>query len=501
MRRSLRGFTLLATAWLMAACTAQPTSSPTDSAASSASSFSSARLLAGKPMATCTIKGEYPVRAQAPALCGTLRVPEDRSNRAGRQIGLRVAVVPSVAAEREPDPLFVLAGGPGDPGTRFFAWFPAVFDDVHATRDIVLVDQRGTGDSNAQNLPELPDTSGLSESTADARLSSWAHGALASIDADPRFYTTTVAADDLDDVRAALGYATIDLYGSSYGGTLAQYYLRQHGDRVRVAVLDGSTPVDVPVFERMAASSQAALDLLFRRCAEDAACHAAFPRLADEWKALLDRLATPLTVTDPGSGEQAVIDRGMLADAIHSSLLTESTAAKIPRAIHLAHESQWLEAAQLISAPPSGGPTLLMADEIFCSEAWARSNPVEVARQGAGSYSLPRELAQAERRAAMCEHLPQGVVPVNDASAVLTETPVLWLVGDGDPQDPPANLARVPAQQPNSRIVVTRAQQHVIGHLACMPSVIAAFVEAGRVDQLDTSCVTRESPTPSFVVK
>ena len=89
-------------------------------------------------------------------------------------------------------------------------------------------------------------------------------------------------------MRAALGYETIDLYGTSYGGTLAQYYLRQHGEHVRVAVLDGSTPVDVPVLERMAASSQAALDLLFQRCAEDAACHRAFPRLAVEWAALVD---------------------------------------------------------------------------------------------------------------------------------------------------------------------------------------------------------------------
>jgi pimeloyl-ACP methyl ester carboxylesterase len=112
-------------------------------------------------MATCTIKGEYPVQAEAPALCGTLRVPEDRSNPDGRQTGLRVAVVPAVATDPEPDPLFVVAGGPGDPGTQFFAWLPAVFEDVHTARDIVLIDQRGTGDSNALKLPEMPDTTGL----------------------------------------------------------------------------------------------------------------------------------------------------------------------------------------------------------------------------------------------------------------------------------------------------------------------------------------------------
>jgi pimeloyl-ACP methyl ester carboxylesterase len=409
-----------------------------------------------------------------------------------------VAVVPAVGPDPAPDPLFVLAGGPGDAGTQFFAWLPGLYAGVHASRDIVLVDQRGTGDSNAVKLPEMPDTAGMSKAGADRNLAAWAVRGLASIDADPRFYTSTVAADDLDAVRAGLGYEKIDLYGTSYGGTLGQYYLRQHADHVRVAVLDGSTPVDVPVLERMAASSQEALDLLFRRCAENGPCQTAFPRLAAEWETLLHRLATPLTIVHPTSGEKAVVDQVKLADAIHAALLTEATAAQIPLAIHLAYQNRWLEAGQLISAPPAGGPTLVMADEIFCSESWARFDPAEVARDGAGSYALPRELARAERRAGMCRHLPHGVVPADDGAAVHTDTPLLWLVGDGDPQDPPTNLATVQAQQPNSRIVVMPAQQHVIGPLGCMPSVIAAFLNAGTADRLDTSCVSSAAPVPPF---
>ena len=132
MRRGHRCLAVLAVAWLMAACTAQPGSSPTE-----ATARVPARVLAGAPLKTCTIEGEYPVRAQAPALCGTLQVPEDRSKPGGRHIDLRVAVVPAVAATPEPDPLFVVAGGPGEATTQFFAWLPAVFQGVHATRDIV----------------------------------------------------------------------------------------------------------------------------------------------------------------------------------------------------------------------------------------------------------------------------------------------------------------------------------------------------------------------------
>jgi hypothetical protein len=252
------------------------------------------------------------------------------------------------------------------------------------------------------------------------------------------------------------------------------------------------------VLERLAASSQAALDLLFRRCAEDVACHEAFPRLADEWAAVQNRLASPLTIVDPGSGAKAVVDRALLADAIHSALLTESTAVQVPLAIHRVYRGKWIEAAQVISAPPSGGPTSVMADEILCSEAWARFDPAEVARHGARSYALPTELAEATERAAMCQQLPQGVVPTDDGAAVHTGTPVLWLVGDGDPQDPPANLTKVPSQEPNSRIVVMPAQQHVVGHLGCLPSVIAAFLQAGTADELDTRCVAQGAPAPPF---
>ncbi len=267
-----------------------------------------ARLLGGRPMIECTIQSEAPVTATAPAVCGTLEVPEDRSNPSGRTIGLRVAVIPAEAATPEPDAFFALAGGPGDAGTAFFGWLPGLFADVHAARDIVLVDQRGTGGSNALVLPPMPDTNGVSQAEVDARLQTWSHDWLASIQADPRQYTSTVAADDLDAVRQALGYELIDLYGTSYGATLAQYYIRQHPDHVRVAVMDGGTPLDVPALERMAANSQAALELLFDRCADDAACDAALPDLSAEWSELLAALATGVDtgLTDPDSGEPVV---------------------------------------------------------------------------------------------------------------------------------------------------------------------------------------------------
>ena len=482
------------TASLLVGCSSAP--------GGSAAAAAPAPLLSGQPMRACTISGEVPVKASFPAYCGTLQVPEDRSQPAGHRIGLRVAVVPAVETDAKPDPFFALAGGPGEASTSFFAWLPGLYTEVHATHDIVLVDQRGTGASNPLTLPAVPDTTGLSAAEADARLSAWAAESVAGLDGDPSQYTSSVAADDLDAVRAALGYDKIDLYGASYGGELAQYYLRQHADHVRVAILDGTTPLDVPVLELMAATSQHALDLLIARCAADPACHAAFPNLAAEWSTVEAALTKGITVTDADSGTTGVADLAMVGPSIHNALMTEAEAVQLPLAIHLAFEGRWGEVNTLAppaDASPSAGPTLLMKDEILCSEAWAQFDPAEVEHKGGGSYAVPFVRAWAMGEATLCRYLPKGVVPADDAAPVRTDLPVLWLAGDGDPQDPPSNLTGVPSQQPNGRIVVMPAQEHVVGHLGCGPSVIAKFIDAGTAKGLDTACVAQgASPAPTF---
>jgi pimeloyl-ACP methyl ester carboxylesterase len=506
MARTLGHVALAAvSAALVVACAAAPATpgvpATPDVPASATPDAAAVRLLGDQALAPCVVRGETPVVAEVPGLCGTLRVPEDRANPGGRDLALRVAVIPATNPDPAPDPLFAIAGGPGEASTAFFAWLPGVYADIHATRDIVLVDQRGTGASNALVLPTPPDTSRLPAPEAETVLAAWVGEQLAALDADPRFYTSTVAADDLDDVRAALGYERINLYGASYGGTLAQYYVRQHADHVRVVVLDGSTPLDVPVMERMAANSQQALDLLLARCASDPACGAAFPGIANEWSSLVEGLEEGITtpVVDPETGEHAVADLMTVGPSLHNALRTTAGSANVPLAIHLVAGGNWSRSSELVPPVSSGGETTLMADEILCSEAWARFDPDEVARAGEGSYATAMFVARAEAMASLCRALPAGLVPVDDAAPMRTSLPVLWVTGDGDPQDPPANLSGIAAQQPNSRVVVVAAQEHVVGHLGCAPAVIAAFVDAGTSDDLDTSCLVDGPPlTPVF---
>jgi len=223
------------------------------------------------------------------AFCGSLPVYEDRAARSGRRISLNIVVLPSVATEAQPDPLVFLAGGPGQAAAQMARDIREIFHPILRRRDIVLVDQRGTGKSNPLNcrsesnsMQELIE----SEDAAVKRL----EACLAGYDADVRMYTTTVAMDDLDDVRAYLSYDLVNLYGGSYGTRAALVYARRHGAHVRSMVLDGVAPTDMRIPLFAARDAQRALDKLLTDCEADATCHALQPGLATRVRALIQRL-------------------------------------------------------------------------------------------------------------------------------------------------------------------------------------------------------------------
>ncbi len=492
---------LAALALVVSACATPVSSSPpTESSTATATAVPTREpiTMAGVPMTPCVAGG-------ASAVCGSLRVPEDRSNPAGRRIDLRVAVIPALATTPRPDPLFALDGGPGQAATEDLGWTASIFDGIHADRDIVLVDQRGTGGSNRLTVPDAPDISKLSKAEAAATADVWVKKVLAEMPGDPRFYTTSVAMDDVDDVRAALGYEKVNLYGPSYGATAAQYYLRQHEDRVRAVVLDGGTLVDVPILERIAPNSQRALDILFDRCAADATCHTSYPDIRREFAKVMTRVAKhPVTtsVRHPWTDEPIVIDPMAFAGAVHGALLYEPVIGELPRLIHAAYKGHWDLFAQMIGRAagpkPSDTGSLVMSIVIRCSEGWARFDPAETARLGEGSYLRDVELAIANGQRLSCAYVPAGVVGASDREPVRSDVPVLLVLGEADPQNPPANVADAPTELPNSLTVVVPGQAHTVGHLGCMPSIIDSFIEAGTVDGLDVSCAATGVPLPPF---
>lgn len=167
-----------------------------------------------------------------------------------------------------------------------------------------------------------------------------------------------------------------------------------------------------------------------------------------------------------------------------------------------AYEGDWarlLQSSSSSSSTDSGEGLLVMSQIIRCSEAWARFDPAETARSGSGSYLVDAEVAGAQNQAALCAVLPAGVVPADDAKAVRSDVPALFLVGEADPQDPPANIADAPKDLPNSVTVVVPGQAHTVGHLGCMPGVVSSFIDAGTAKGLDVSCMATGVPLPPFV--
>ena len=267
------------------------------------------------------------------ARCGTYTVFEDREAREGRTIDLNLVVIPARGTDRRPEPVFMLAGGPGSPATTMAGFLSAFVPGVEDAHDVVLVDQRGTGGSNALACrPAGPD--GLLDvflvgSVSEDRLRQCREDA----DADLTLYTTPIAMDDLDDVRAALGYERIHLWGGSYGTRAALVYLRRHEEHVASVTLRAAVPPYEKVPLYFAKDAQTALDALLDDCAADDACGAGYPDVREHLDAVLGRLeAEPVGVTfdGPGGSTEIEMTRGKFAGALLFLLYQSTLANQIP---------------------------------------------------------------------------------------------------------------------------------------------------------------------------
>ena len=443
-----------------------------------------------------------------PARCGTLRVYENRTARSGRMIDLRVAVIKAQSEHPAPDPIFYLAGGPGDAATEDAAkaqQFPLSLSNNH---DLVFVDQRGTGGSNRVLIPDSQlDITGLTPEEIDTKVKAWIAKLLQEIDMDPRFYTTSVAMDDLDEVREALGYDKINLYGYSYGATAAQYYLRQHGEHVRTMTLGGGSLLDVPVFERWAKNGQQALDNIFDRCQADPSCHAAFPNIRDEFKALQTRLATqPAAITNDAQTVSVTLTSDVFAATIRNMTKNSRYDPGLPLLLHQANQANdWKGLAQFFAG--GGGPewwgNQFMEHIIRCGEKWAAFDPEAVARLSEGSYLKGWDVSLAQKQAFLCKYTPAGEMPEGLAPQPGSQVPVFIFNGEVDPIGPPENMAGAKALWPNSTSVVLPFAGHSFSDMdtiMCMWSMMDEFIQSGSANGLHTDCL-KSITAPAFVTR
>jgi pimeloyl-ACP methyl ester carboxylesterase len=451
-------------------------------------------------LSPCRLKG-----SAYQAQCGTLRVPEDRARPAGRQIELRVAVVPALAREPEADPLFLLAGGPGQAATEAMGPILGAFERVHRSRDLVLVDQRGTGASHPLRCDLTDPSAPLAERlSGDAMRESKFRNCLAGYDADPRFYTTSIAMQDLDAVRVALGYGQINLWGGSYGTRAALIYLREHGPQVRVAVLDGVAPLALKLPVTFAADAQRSMNLLFQHCAAEKSCNAAFPALDRQFGDLLDSLAkhpARAHVQDPLTGAPAdvSITRDVFAAGLRGVLYQQDFASLAPLIVGRAAKGDFAPFVAATAGLDQGFAHTMsfgMMFSVVCAEDLPGTTPEEVEEAARGTFLGPRLALDFLK---VCSFWPRGAVPDHFRDPVRSDKPVLLLSGELDPATPPRWAELAARTLPGSVHLIVPGVGHGATAEGCVPQLIAEAIQKGAVQGLDASCLKPLRRPPFFV--
>lgn len=463
--------------------------------------------------------------------CGTWPVAENLDAPEGRTIDLKVVVWPAEDAPVAEDPVFFLAGGPGQGATEVMG-VAGFLREANEHRDVVFVDMRGTGGSNKLSC-EVPDDASVAERLAlDAGLEEMDE-CLAALDADTRFYTTPRLVADLDAVRAAMGYEQINLYGGSYGTRLGLAYVAAHEDRVRSAVFDGLAPFSMKLFLTFGEDGKRALDRLFVDCAADADCAGAFPDLEARFWTWLNGLPSDaalgapgdlppeqqhgvdpgatgvveprptVRIRDPRTGQldlEVPLDRASVAAAIRGLLYSVDMASLLPLALHRAIEGdvEPLLSQALIMGDGSGESmaTGLMAS-VVCAEEIPRFTDAELAALADEPF-LGRALV--DMLVLSCTRWPAGEVPETLFEPVASDVPILLLSGAEDPVTPDRWAVEAAKTLTNARSATVPATGHIAAGAGCMDERVADFYAdpAAELD-LDAACITEVERPPFFV--
>ena len=458
-----------------------------------ASCGSAARPVRSLQVKPCTVE-------DLAARCGTLAVPEDRLTGTGRTITVQFVVIRATGPHRAPDPVVYFAGGPGGSAVAEIRSELPDLLNLNARRDLVFIEQRGTGQSSPLSCPAFPDLGG-----GTARLRAAVTSCLAHLHGDLRFYTTAMYADDASQVLGDLHYAKVNLIGISYGTAAEQVFLLRHPGRVRTITMQSGSPLDVRVIERAPGNSQLALDYVFARCGSQPACHRAFPHLAADWASLWESVGKSpwvLPAAQSPTGTAQRLDRDGLANALYQAMFGYDEDL-IPVAVHTLATARNKAAAMIAvidagqgPGSSSGGINLVMPDTITCDEPWAGDQPAALSGQRA-SFAYHTDLQNAQWWQVVCPLIPKSAAAVGDLNLRVSRVPVLAFNGAGDPIEQPRNWAGAQKFYPDSRDIALPGQGHDVNSAswqACAGLIDQAFIEQASLAHLNTGCLAAIAP-------
>lgn len=437
--------------------------------------------------------------------CGRVQRALDPAQPNGRKIDIHYLVVPAIARRKLPDPVMLLAGGPGQSAISLAPMAMPLFAQLNNRRDIVFVDQRGTGRSAPLECvePKHQLVAEQAEPTAQLaslrecreRLQALPYG-------DLRFFTTWIATQDLDAVRTALGAPRVNLVGASYGTRAALDYLRQFPQAVRRVVLDGVAPPDMALPASFSLDGQAALNATFEACEKEAPCARRFPDLRSEWSAWLARLPQSVTVEHPltGATERFTLTREMALAATRGPLYSPVLAQALPQAIHEAAQGR-AQALLTLGSGLSPRKNTSVYEGMHFSVVCAEDVPRLAQTADAPGVDFGAEAAKQYER--VCADWPRGAVPAAFYAVPPSASPVLLLSGGADPATPPRHAIRVAALLGNkAKSIVLPQASHGVMSAGCMPEVMRNFIDEeddARALGVDARCAAAIPRPAAFV--
>jgi pimeloyl-ACP methyl ester carboxylesterase len=455
---------------------------------------------ASLPLSECRL--EHPLHVSSVAArCATFNVPEDRQQPDKNLIGLHVAVVPALNRRSTSAPLFILAGGPGQSASDLYVTVAGAFARINRDHDIVIVDQRGTGASHAlqcdypEDWQEPPDPLPEIRKQTEACLNKLGPGV--------RFYTTSVAVQDLDAVRAALGYEQIDLYGASYGTRVAELYMRRFPARAHAVILDGVTYPEQVVGVETPQDADRALDLIIARCKASKDCAAAYPEFGQDLETLLQKFGNErvnIVINDPNSGlpRSMEFSRRFLNVALRLMSYNATQAALLPTLLHQgAHGSLSPLAAQAVMSSRQlvGVLAAGMQYSVLCAEDAPFMNSAD--RAAMAKTFMGTDLIDSLQE--VCKLWPKGPVDADFHKPLHSDVPTLLLSGEADPVTPPAYAERTARGLVHHRHLVLSGEGHGQLGTGCVPKLMAEFLNTAAPEELDAECLQRHLVMPFFV--
>lgn len=436
----------------------------------------------------------------AAARCGHLDVPENPDEPQGKTITLNIAMAPATGKSGEPDPVFFFAGGPGQAASETWVMLRSVLNKIRKHRDIVMIDQRGTGGSNKLTCPSEAEADLNQEVDLDL-IRTEAEKCLTSLNGDPRFYTTAIAMADYNLVREAMGYEKINIMGVSYGTRSAQTYLRMFPDTVRTVTLDSVVPMQLALGQEHAPMLNRSVKTVFDDCAKDDVCSDLFSHDASELDALIAEVrANPrqISIINPVSGEpqEMLLTADSLVVAIRFLSYASETQALIPLLVHEALSTGDLSrlASQAILVMTGLNEMLARGMElsVLCSEDYPFIDlSADYSDTLIGNLFL--KIIEVQ-----CNVWPRGDVAENFHQPVVSSVPVLLLSGERDPVTPPHYAAMTARTFSNSLNLVARGQAHSVMKNVCLRDITTEFIASGSIEDLDTACVENIKPAPFF---